>query len=98
MKYIFLVAAVLSLSACFGKDEGTPPGVIPVQIPSLPDNLSKKADQLPSIVDNTMGGMVVDGINTDRKYNEIAHQLNNLIDVYHCVRDNINKNDMKKCM
>lgn len=95
-KQIVLILA-LTLSACTTKPG---PGLAkPIQVPELPSNLAVKAKALPPITDNTMGGLVIDGANTDMKYNEVAHQLNNVIDLYNCVKISINeKKDIKTCL
>lgn len=95
-KFLILVAAI-ALSACKTvPDTGL---AKPVQIPELPANLAVKAKSLPPITDNTMGGLVIEGANTDMKYNEVAHQLNNVIDLYNCIRVSINeKKEIKTCL
>jgi hypothetical protein len=46
-----------------------------------------------------MGGRELDAAETDRKYNEVAHQTNGLIKLYNCVKDSVNnKKDIKKCL
>lgn len=92
MRKIVALASLLLLSACMGSNEGVGPGVKPVQVPALPESLAKKAERLPPITDNTMGGQVTEGVNSDRAYNTVAHQVNALIDVYTCVRETINNN------
>jgi hypothetical protein len=98
MKYLLLSIASLALVGCTTTKE--PTGLAaPVRIPELPSNLAVKAKPLPPITDNTMGGLVIDGTNTDMKYNETAHQLNNLIDLYECIKVSINeKKDINKCL
>lgn len=93
MRKIVALASLLLLSACMGSNQGVAPGVKPVQVPALPEPLAKKAERLPPITDNTMGGQVTEGVNSDRAYNAVAHQVNALIDVYTCVRNTINKGD-----
>jgi len=98
MRKTVALASLLLLSACMGSNQGTAPGVKPVQVPALPAELSKKAEKLPPITDNTMGGQVTEGVNSDRAYNAVAHQVNALIDVYVCVRETINNNrDPQTC-
>lgn len=93
MKKLIIISALLT-TACFG----TGPGVKPVQLPPLPENLSKKAEPLPPITDPTMGGLVRDGVKTDRMYNDVATRLNAVIDVYQCVRKAVNdKKDPESC-
>lgn len=67
-----------------------------VQVPELPAVLAKRAERLPDITDPSMGGIQLDGIHTDKQYNEVAHQTNALIDVYNCVRDAVNARDASK--
>lgn len=85
-----LIIAVLLLSAC--KETGLAPQV---QIPPLPNNLAQKATQLPTSTDLTLQGQVRDNTNNITAYNEKAIQVNNLIDLYNCVRDSINKKEIK---
>lgn len=93
MKKLILLCTFV-LSACAHQDLHVMPGVTPVQVPALPSNLAIKAKKLPPITDNTMGGREVIGANTDQAYNAVAWQLNQIIDLYNCVRDSIN-NKMK---
>lgn len=98
MKKLLVLPLLLVLSACAGKNDDVGSISKPVQVPELPANLSKKAESLPPIKDNTMGGLTIDGAETDIKYNGIAHQLNNLIDVYECVRVSMNeKRNPEEC-
>ena len=70
-----------------------------VQIPDLPSNLAQKAGPLPPLKDPSMGAQVEDATNTDMQYNAKAHQVNNLIDLYNCVKTAINDNkDIKACL
>ena len=62
----------------------------PVQIPELPEAMSIKAERLPDITDMTLGGLIRDGVQTDKQYNSVASQLNRLIDLYNCVRISVN--------
>lgn len=98
MKKLLVLPLILFLTACATTDNGAGSLAKPVQVPELPANLSKKADRLPPITDNTMGGLTIDGAETDIKYNTVAHQLNNLIDVYECVRVSMNeKRNPEEC-
>lgn len=100
MKHIIIAAALL-LGACAGKPDvpDIGPGAPPPEAPALPDSLRKKAERLPDITDPTMGGSHLDGIETDKKYNKVAWQLNTLIDLYECVRISIrDRTDPKICM
>lgn len=97
MKKLIILPLLLVLAACHHTQPDTGLARAPV-IPELPAVLSKKADSLPQITDNTMGGLVVDGTNTDIKYNDISHQLNAVIDVYNCVRESINNKKEIKCL
>jgi hypothetical protein len=99
MKYLLISAVSLALVGCAHKEEEPTSLGTPVRIPEMPSNLAVKAKPLPPITDNTMGGLVIDGTNTDMKYNEVAHQLNNLIDLYDCVKLSINeKKDINTCL
>ena len=89
MKKSILVLA-LFISACkTTPDTGLAPQV---QIPPIPENLAQRADQLPPSSDITMGGQVLDNTQNIRAYNEKAFQVNDLIDLYNCVREAINNN------
>ena len=95
MKKVLIL--LFALSACtHTSDTGL---TTHVQIPDLPSNLAQKAGPLPPLKDPTMGGLVEDGTNTDMQYNSVSHQLNNLIDLYNCVKTSINeKKDIKTCL
>ena len=98
MKYTILIPVFLLATAC-SHTSTIPPTVVPAQIPPLPANLSVRAEPLPPITDNTMGGLIRDGINTDRRYNDVAAQLNSLIDVYECIRRTYNDHSSaEKCL
>lgn len=100
MNRLVLVAfASLLLTGCNREFLGDLPTTQPVQVPDLPVKLSKPAERLPPLIDNTMGGREVDAAETDRKYNEVAHQTNGLIKLYNCVKDSVNnKKDIKQCL
>lgn len=100
MKNILLVTvASLLLVGCNREWLGDLPTTKPVQVPDLPVKLAKKAEALPPLTDNTMGGREFDAAETDRKYNEVAHQTNGLIKFYNCVKDSVNnKKDIKQCL
>jgi hypothetical protein len=71
----------------------------PPKVPELPASLAKKAGQLPALTDPTVAGQTNAGVVTDRMYNDVAHQLNNVIDVYLCVYDAMNNDkDAKACL
>lgn len=99
---LILAALAFSLGAC--KTTGTTPEMgeaKAVQVPALPPALSKRAERLPDITDPTMGGIQLDGVKTDRKYNELAFQTNALIAAYNCVREAVNARDasmIEKCL
>ena len=82
------------LAACNGKETGLAPQV---QIPPIPANLALKAEALPPNTDVTMGGQVQDNTRNIRAYNSVATQVNNLIDLYNCVRESINNKKEIKC-
>lgn len=87
---------VLFLSACATKpDTGLAP---PVQIPPLPEKLAQRAGPLPQSADVTMGGQVLDNTQNIRQYNDKAFQVNDLIDLYNCVREAINNKKEIKCL
>lgn len=86
---------VLLLSGCT-----TPPDtglVTGVQVPPIPRNLAQRAEALPANTDPTMGGQVLDNTRNIKKYNEKAFQVNDLIDLYNCVREAINNKKEIEC-
>ena len=86
---------VLLLAACSTKPEtGLVKGV---QIPPIPENLAQKAEALPANSDTSMGGQVLDNTRNIREYNAKAFQVNDLIDLYNCVRDAVNNKKEIKC-
>jgi hypothetical protein len=93
MKKTALVLALL-LSACKTTDTGLAPGV---QIPPIPENLAQRAGPLPTSTDTTMGGQVLDNTRNIRAYNEKAFQVNDLIDLYNCVREAVNNKKEIEC-
>lgn len=96
MRKLVLLPALL-LGACFGNSPDT--GLATnIKLPELPANLAVKAQSLPPITDNTMGGLVTDGADSDMRYNAEAHQKNKLIDLYNCVKDAINNGKEIKCL
>lgn len=96
MNKIVLILSALTLSACKTVQPDTGLATA-VQIPPLPENLAQKAGPLPSSDDTTMGGQVKDNTRNIREYNSKATQLNNLIDLYNCVRDAVNNKKEFKC-
>lgn len=98
-KFLLVTVASLLLVGCSKPWLGDLPDTKPIQAPDLPVELSKKAEALPPIIDNTMGARELDAAETDRKYNEVAHQTNALIKFYDCVKDSVNnKKDIKQCL
>lgn len=87
---IVLLSATILFTGC-ASTEQPPTGLAKhVQMPPLPDELSRKATRLPDIKDPTFGGIIKDGMDADQAYNAIAHQLNTVIDLYTCVRKAMN--------
>lgn len=94
MKKSLIVVALL-LSACkTAPDTGLTVGV---QVPPLPEKLAQRAGPLPENTDITMGGQVQDNTRNIRAYNAAAFQVNDLIDLYNCVREAINNKKEIKC-
>lgn len=91
-----VIAAALLLSACaHGPD--VPPST-PVAMPALPPELSKKAEKLPPITDNSLGGIQNDAVETDKKYNTVSRQLNAVIDAWACVKEALaTQKEVKTC-
>jgi hypothetical protein len=86
---------VLLLSGCTAtQDTGLAVGV---QVPPIPESLAQRAGPLPSSSDTTMGGQVLDNTRNIRAYNEKAFQVNDLIDLYNCVREAVNNKKEIKC-
>lgn len=90
-----ILASFLLLAACGGADTGIAPQV---QIPPIPENLAQKAAKLPENNDTTMGAQVRDNTSNIRAYNDKASQVNNLINLYNCVREAINNKKEIKCL
>lgn len=96
MKKIIL-AFFLLLTACGTTHQDT--GLArPPEIPELPDNLAQRATSRPQLIDPTLGGLMEQAADDDAAYNARAHQVNNLIDLYNCVRDSINNGKEIKCL
>jgi len=100
IKQILLGAALIaSLSACGGKKELDIGIAKPVQIPDAPASLLIKAKQLEPITDPSFGGIMMDGADTDAKYNDVAIRFNLLIDYTLCIQKSVNeKKDLEKCL
>jgi hypothetical protein len=117
-KFILIIAAALSLSACATPKDvlklprpaqigttteivinGETVGKAPApKVPALPDALARKAGALPPLTDPSVAGQQKDAADTDRRYNDVAHQLNNVIDAWFCVKDALNEEkDAKAC-
>lgn len=98
-KVIISCLLVLSLSGCFGEKELDIGIAKPIQVPDAPEYLMKKAERLPDITDPSFGGIMVDGAETDSKYNDVANRYNLLIDFYKCMQVSVNeKKDIKECL
>ncbi len=113
MKKIIIIAAALALASCTGKSgpgpdintgsdiviDGETIGKAPApKVPKLPASLAKKAERLPDLTDPSVPAQQADAIATDRKYNSIAFQLNNIIDAWNCVKKALNDGeDAEKC-
>lgn len=93
MRSLVIVLALL-LSAC-KTDTGL---ATSVQIPPIPENLAQRAGPLPASTDITMGGQVLDNTRNIRQYNDTAFQVNDLIDLYNCVREAVNNKKEIKCL
>lgn len=90
-----LIVVALLLSACkTTTDTGLTTGV---QVPPIPEKLAQRAGPLPENTDVTMGGQVLDNTRNIRAYNAAAFQVNDLIDLYNCVREAINNKKEIKC-
>lgn len=89
-----LVLALLLAGCSTTHDTGLVKGV---QIPPIPENLAQKAEALPANSDTSMGGQVLDNTRNIREYNVKAFQVNDLIDLYNCVRDAVNNKKEIKC-
>ena len=70
----------------------------PPKMPELPPALSQRATRLPDLTDNTVSGLQADAIETDRRYNDVSHQLNSVLDAWECVRTALNSGkDAAEC-
>lgn len=102
MRYT-LIALALVVAGCVAKDDkaidGTW-GAKGVKIPDVPPSLNKKAEKLPPLTDNTMGGRELEGARTDAAYNELGIRYNALLNLTKCIQITFNEGtpaDMKKC-
>lgn len=87
-----IILSMLLLSAC-GEEKVLNVGITaPPEIPALPDDLSKRAGKLPPIENGKLDTIILDGARTDAIYNDVAHRLNSLQDLYNCVRISHNTN------
>lgn len=95
-----IIGLLIALAGC--KHTGIDlqlPETKPIQVPELPAELAKPAQKLPPLTDNTMGGRELDAVETDKKYNEVVFQVNNLIVFYKCVRQSVNeRKDLERCL
>lgn len=100
MRTIFTsLMALLLLSGCAGDPEPVPAGVVPVRMPDLPPELAKKAERLPDITDNTLGGAVQAEMQATVGFNDVSFKYNKLIDLYNCIQVAINeKKDPEQCL
>lgn len=90
------VLVLLLLSGCTTPiDTGLVTGV---RVPAIPENLAQRAEALPPSSDTTMGGQVLDNTRNIKKYNEKAFQVNDLIDLYNCVREAVNTKKEIECL
>lgn len=91
-----LLIPIFLLASC-GHDQETGLANWPV-IPDLPHELNKKAEKLPDIKDNSIGALVIDGTETDIKYNDVSTRLNAVLDIYECVKTSFNnKKSPEEC-
>lgn len=95
MRRSILVVALLLAACKTAPDTGLVTGV---QIPPIPEKLAQKAGPLPGNTDITMGGQVKDNTRNIREYNNKAFQVNDLIDLYNCVREAVNNKKEIKCL
>lgn len=98
MKKLLALAMIAALAGCAHKtpDFGE---AKPVSIPDLPADLAQRAEKLPPLTDPTMEGQLRDAIETDRRYNDVAHRFNSLLDLYECVKQSINnEKDAGECL
>lgn len=95
MKKVIAIISCLALVACTTRpDTGLAPSV---QVPPIPERLAQRAGPLPENTDVTMGGQVLDNTRNIRAYNAAAFQVNDLIDLYNCVREAVNNKKEIKC-
>lgn len=92
------LALCLVLAGCSTSRGGETGLARSASIPELPPELAIKAEQLPPLTTNTMGGLQVQGSIDDATYNSVAFRLNDVIDIYNCVRDSYNSGkDINQC-
>lgn len=107
----FILCAALLLGACAhtGAADISTDGTIVIdgqdigkaaaaRVPDLPAPLAKKAQALPPMDDPSLSGQQIAAMEADRAYNGVAHQLNAVIDAWHCVQQSMNDNEkINKC-
>ncbi|GAA0767020.1 hypothetical protein GCM10009434_05000 [Brevundimonas olei] len=84
MRTALILIMVLALSACATKPVPVVPK--PVEMPALPAALAQKAEPLPALRATDLNGHLLEGADSDRRYNEVRDRHNALIDLYECVR------------
>ena len=91
-----ILALTLTLTAC--APTVVPVVPTPVEMPALPSPLNQRAQPLPPIVATDLHGLIREGAQTDRAYNDIRDRYNATIDAWNCVRTALNKSeDAKRC-
>lgn len=93
MKKVLVFAFLLS--ACNPKQS---PIVSSPRVPDLPANLAIAATNLPLISDTTMGTAHIQGVKDDMQYNALRDRYNNLLSLYNCIKESINKRKEVKCL
>lgn len=98
MKNVLVIILAVALAGCAHTEPET--GLAKaVQVPELPVYFDKKAERLPDIADPSFGGIMIDGAETDMKYNDVSIRYNQLVEYYKCIRIAVNEKDkeIKTC-
>ncbi len=71
-----------------------------VQAPPLPETLAQRANALPQTQITNSAELTTEYAQSIQAYNRVAHQTNNLITFYNCVKEVINNktNNMEQCL
>ena len=85
IRLILPLTLALTLSAC-GTTKVIPVAPTPVQMPALPASLNQRAQDLPPVVATDLHGLIREGAQTDRTYNDLRDRHNAVLQAWDCVR------------